>query len=98
MKTTKNIVQIKSPREGVGLCGRATIGIFSCKLKKNHKPVPDEIHRPRQRDLDISLNGIESYCIELTYHRRTKEKNIPISFAPMYSVTRKVIHYYFMKL
>lgn len=34
MKTTKNIVQIKSPREGVGLCGRATIGIFSCKLKK----------------------------------------------------------------
>lgn len=34
MKTTKNIVQIKSPREGVGLCGKATIGIFSCKLKK----------------------------------------------------------------
>lgn len=68
------------------------------QIKKNHKPVPDEIHRPRQRDLDISLNGIESYCIELTYHRRTKEKNILISFAPMYSVTRKVIHYYFMKL
>lgn len=67
------------------------------QIKKNHKPVPDEIHRPRQRDLDISLSGIESYCIELTYHRRTKEKNISISFA-MYSVTRKVIHYYFMKL
>lgn len=65
------------PREGVGFCGRATIGIFSCKLKKNHKPVPDEIHRPRQRDLDISLNGVESYCIELTYHRRTKEKKHP---------------------
>ena len=48
------------------------------QIKKNHKPVPDEIHRPRQRDIDISLNGTESYCIELTYHRRTKEKTSPL--------------------
>lgn len=27
-----------------------------------------------------------------------RKENISISFAPMYSVTRKVIHYYFMKL
>ena len=48
--------------------------------------------------LIFRLTGLSHTVLSWPTIDERKKKNISISFAPMYSVTRKVIHYYFMKL